>query len=44
MRFTNRFFSVDVEFESIFGFAIGYKDKEIILALPFTVIYITLYV
>lgn len=44
MKFTKRFFRIDAEFKKLLGFAIGYEDKEIIIALPFCVIYITLYV
>lgn len=44
MKFTRKFFRIDTDFKKIIGFAIGYEDKEIIIVLPFCVIYITLYV
>lgn len=44
MKFTKKFFRVEAMFKKLVGFAIGYEDKEIIIVLPFCVIYITLYV
>lgn len=39
MRIRNLF--IDYEFKKVFGFAIGYVEEQVVIILPFIVIYIS---